>query len=83
MPFQIIYGSSKRLDGFDALSDDIRLIYPATPSRALSRPLTRVLPIESSFWRRGGVCGVGAPAMCPCPPHVYVYLTSLSAVRPS
>ena len=37
---------------------------PATPSRALARPLTRALPGGE---HRGWVgLGVGAPAMCPC-----------------
>ena len=35
---------------------------------------------EPRVW--GGL-GVGAPAMCPCPPTRYVYLMPSSAVRPS
>ena len=59
-------------------------VCPATPSRALARPLTRVLPGGASSLGGGG--WVSVPPRCvSMPSHVYAYLTLSSAVfrRPS
>ena len=48
---------------------EVQAVCPATPSRALARLLTRVLPGKSIefFWGGAGV-GVSVPAVSPCPP---------------
>ena len=54
---------------------------PATPSRALARPLTRVLPGRSTEFGVGWV--PVPPAMCPPSSHAHAHVTSPSTFRPT